>query len=72
MNTKIIISFECDADTRDFIRKRAAMTNRSVSGYLRELVKDDRQEWEQLAANWWSKQIKQFENMEESHGEKTN
>lgn len=68
MSDKIIVSFECDADTREFIRKRAAMTNRSVSGYLRELVKDDRQEWEQKAANWWSRQIEQFNALEVDHG----
>lgn len=66
MQNKIIVSFEVDKETSDFINKRAKMTGRTKSSYLRQLVTWDKVEHDQLVEKWWSNQLKFFEQARET------
>jgi len=53
--SKIIVTFEAPEDMREFIRQRAKMQEKSISGYLRSLVKDDQVMWQVENKRAWAR-----------------
>lgn len=66
--SKIIVTFEVPVELRDFIKKKSAILDQSMSGYLRNLVKADRAAWDKKAEKQWKKWQQEVDNIGVSNG----